>query len=81
MDSVDTLMLDAKQAILDDAHNRFVTLQKEGRTREAMQQFQVTLGCATDLLNESILVLERVLAAQQDAQPPQPGPSPTDPMA
>ena len=78
MDSVDTLMLDAKQAILDDAHNRFVTLQKQGRTKEAMQQFQVTLGCATDLLNESILVLERVLAAQQDNQNSQPGPCPPD---
>lgn len=63
MDAADTLMLDAKQAILDDAHHRFLTLQREGRTQEAMQQFQVTLGCATDLLNESIDVLERVLAA------------------
>ncbi len=63
MDAADTLMLDAKQAILDDAHRRFLTLQREGRSQEAMQQFQVTLGCATDLLNESIEVLERVLAA------------------
>ena len=81
MDSVDTLMLDAKQAILDDAHSRFITLQREGRTKEAMQQFQVTLGCATDLLNESILVLERVLAAQQDHQEAQPRPRPADPTA
>ena len=78
MDSVDTLMLDAKQAILDDAHGRFIALQKEGRTKEAMHQFQVTLGCATDLLNESILVLERVLAAHGSNQDPQSGPPPLD---
>ena len=64
MNAADTLMLDAKQAILDDAHRRFVALQQEGRTNEAMHQFQVTLGCASDLLNESILVLERVLESQ-----------------
>ncbi len=78
MDSVDTLMLDAKQAILDNAHSRFIALKKEGRTKEAMQQFQITLGCATDLLNESILVLERVLAAQSEHPIPPPSLPPAD---
>ncbi len=72
MNAIDTLMLDAKQAILDDAHQRFLTLQKDGRSKEAMHQFQVTLSCASDLLNESISVLERVLGKQGgNAAPPQ----------
>lgn len=72
MNAIDTLMLDAKQAILDDAHQRFLTLQKDGRSKEAMHQFQVTLSCASDLLNESISVLERVLGKQSgNAAPPQ----------
>lgn len=72
MNAIDTLMLDAKQAILDDAHQRFLTLQKDGRSKEAMHQFQVTLSCASDLLNESISVLERVLGKQGgNATPPQ----------
>lgn len=45
MNPADTLMLDAKQAILDEAHRRFQVLQEEGRSEEAMQQFQVTLSC------------------------------------
>ncbi|HSE58349.1 MAG TPA: hypothetical protein VLA99_06580 [Nitrospiraceae bacterium] len=68
MNPADTLMLDAKQAILDEAHRRFLVLQEEGRSEEAMQQFQVTLSCASDLLNESLQILERVLAEQQDAE-------------
>ena len=68
MNPADTLMLDAKQAILDEAHRRFLVLQEEGRSDEAMQQFQVTLSCASDLLNESLQILERVLAEQQQAE-------------
>jgi hypothetical protein len=68
MNPADTLMLDAKQAILDEAHRRFLVLQEEGRSDEAMQQFQVTLSCASDLLNESLQILERVLAEQQRAE-------------
>ena len=52
--AVDNLMLDAKQAILDEQHRRFRALQQEGRWSEAMKQFHVTLGCASDLLNESL---------------------------
>jgi hypothetical protein len=54
-------MLDAKQAILDEQHRRFQVLHDEGRWQEAMQQFQVTMNCASDLLNESLKVLEGVL--------------------
>ncbi|MGE3151731.1 MAG: hypothetical protein AB7G48_10055 [Nitrospiraceae bacterium] len=75
MNPADTLMLDAKQAILDEAHRRFQVLQEEGRSEEAMQQFQVTLSCASDLLNESLQILERVLAEQQHVdQPPSDSP-------
>jgi hypothetical protein len=59
--AADHLMLDAKQAILNEQHRRFQMLQQEGRLAEAMQQFQVTMSCATDLLNESVQLLQRVI--------------------
>jgi hypothetical protein len=59
--AVDSLMLDAKQAILDEHHRRFLALQQEGRWEEALQQIPVTLSCAKDLLTESLRVLDEVL--------------------
>lgn len=67
MSPAESLMLDAKQAILEEQHRRFQNLQREGRVQEAMQQFQVTLGCASDLLNDSLNVLEHLLAERQVA--------------
>lgn len=67
MNSVDSLMLDAKQAILDEQHRRFQELQREGRVQEAMQQFHTTMSCATDLLNESLRMLEESVAAHKKA--------------
>ena len=61
MTAVDSLMLDAKQAIMDEHHRRFQTLHQEGRWEEALQEIQVTLSCAADLLNESLQVLEKAL--------------------
>lgn len=75
MSAVDHLMLDAKQAILDEQHRRFQLLQREGRWTEAMHQFQTTLSCAMDLLNESVHILQRVVEKRRPAQPPIP-PSP-----
>ena len=64
MNAVDSLMLDAKQAIMDEHHRRFHTLHQEERWEEALQQIPITLSCATDLLNESLRVLEEVLELQ-----------------
>ena len=61
MTAVDSLMMDAKQAIMDEHHRRFQTLYQEGRWEEALQQIHITLSCATDLLNESLRVLDEVL--------------------
>ena len=61
MTAVDSLMLDAKQAIMDEHHRRFQTLHQEGRWEEALQQIHVILSCATDLLNESFQVLDEAL--------------------
>ena len=58
MTDVDSLMLDAKQAIMEEHQRRFQTLQQEGRWEEALQQIYVTLSCATNLLNESLRVLD-----------------------
>ena len=76
MDSSDSLMLDAKQAILEEQHRRFQALQKEGKWTEAMQQFQTTMHCASDLLKDSLTLLERVLEAHRQPPPgnPQNGP-------
>ena len=64
MTSVDSLMLDAKQAIMDEHHRRFQTLRQEERWEEALQQIPVTLSCATDLLKESLRVLDEALELQ-----------------
>ena len=77
---VDCLILDAKQAILHEQHRRFQELQREGKWVEAMQQFQTTMSCASDLLNESLGLLNRVIETQRlksqhppsSAQPPAP---------
>lgn len=61
MTAIDSLMLEAKQAIMEEHHRRFQTLHQEGRWEEALQEIQVTLSCAADLLNESLQVLEEAL--------------------
>lgn len=61
MTAIDSLMLEAKQAIMEEHHRRFQTLHQEGKFEEALQEIQVTLSCAADLLNESLQVLEEVL--------------------
>ena len=61
MTAIDSLMLDAKQAIMDEQQRRFQTLHQEGRLEEALQQIHVTLSCAADLLNESLRVLDETL--------------------
>jgi hypothetical protein len=76
MTPVESLILDAKQAILEEQHRRFQTLQREGRWEEAMQQFQVTLTCASDLLNHSLTILDDMLATQRHPDPPLTPPAP-----
>ena len=61
MTAIDSLMLDAKQAIMDEHHRRFQILHQEGRWEEALQQIHITMSCAADLLNESLRVLEEAL--------------------
>ena len=61
MTAIDSLMLDAKQAIMDEHHRRFQTFHQEGKWEEALQQIHVTLSCAADLLNESLRVLDEAL--------------------
>jgi len=70
MTPAESLILDAKQAILEEQHRRFQALQREGRRGEAVQQFQVTLTCASDLLNHSLAILDGLLAKQRNPEPP-----------
>ena len=65
MTSVDCLLLDAKHAILDEHHRKFQALHQEGRLDEAMKEFQVTLSCASDVLNDALRLLDDVLEAQR----------------
>jgi hypothetical protein len=71
----DSLLLDAKQAILSEQHRRFQALQQEGRWQEALQQFQITMTCAAELLAESLRLLEQTLKKHQR------GPGAPDPRA
>ena len=77
MTTIDSLMLDAKQAILEEHHRRFQTLHQEGRWNEALQEIYMTLGCATDLLNESLRVLAEVQEAYNHTPIDRSGPSQT----
>lgn len=70
MTTADCLMLDAKQAILDEHHRRFQDLHREGKVEEAVQQIQVTLSCAADLLNDSLKLLDDTLNAHCPTVPP-----------
>ena len=72
MTSVDCLILDAKHAILDEHHRRFQLMHSEGRLDEAMQQFQVTLACASELLIESLRLLDDVLETPRQTVTPNP---------
>jgi hypothetical protein len=58
--AAENLVLQAKTAILEDQVRRFHTLQAEGKCQEALQQFQTTLQCAADVLQDSLAMLERI---------------------
>ena len=77
MTAIDSLMLDAKQAIMDEHHRRFQTLHQEGKWEEALQQIHVTLSCAADLLNESLRVLDEALETQNHIPAETSTPTPT----
>ena len=57
--SVENLLLQAKTAILEEKVRRFHALQAEGRWQEALQQFQATLQCAADVLEDSLKLMEQ----------------------
>lgn len=65
MTATDSLMLEAKQAIMDEQHRRFQILHQEKRWVEALQQIHITMSCAADLLNESLRVLDEALETRQ----------------
>ena len=61
MTSLESLLLDAKQAIMEEHHRRFQTHRREGEVKEAMRQFHLTVACASDLLNDSLRILEQAI--------------------
>jgi hypothetical protein len=75
----DRLMLDAKKAILQEQHQRFQVLQREERWDDAWKQLHVTLGCAADLLKDSVGLLEKAMKQKSQLLPPSSTPSETPP--
>lgn len=55
---LDCLMLDAKEALLDDQHRKFLQCYREGRWDEANTRLQASMSCATDLLQYSLELLK-----------------------
>jgi len=77
--AIDSLMLEAKQAILDEQRRRFQILQQEGRWQEVLQQIHITRSCAADLLNESLRILDETIETHNHtlddrSVPPSPAP-------
>jgi len=68
MTAADSLMLDAKQAIMHEHLQRLQNFYQEERWGEALQEIPVTLNCATDLLNEAVQILDQALITHN--QPP-----------
>jgi hypothetical protein len=66
----DSLILEAKQALLEEHHRRFQVMYKEGRFQEAVQQFNLTMSCATELLNDSLQLLERTIDDRRKTEHP-----------
>lgn len=52
------LMLEAKEALLDDQHRKFLQCYQEGRWDEANTRLQASMSCATDLLQYSLELLQ-----------------------
>jgi hypothetical protein len=69
MTSVDSLLLDAKKAILEDQHRRLQTLREEGRWEELLQQLAATLSCAADVLQHSVGMLHTITGEQHPINP------------
>lgn len=57
MSPVECLILEAKEALLDDQHRKFLQCYQEGRWEEANTRLQASMNCATDLLHYSLELL------------------------
>jgi hypothetical protein len=78
MMSVDSLILDAKKAILEEQHRRLQILRKEGRWEDLLQQLPATLSCAADVLQHSLGMLQTMAGERQLADRSDPS-IPSDP--
>lgn len=63
---VETLMLQAKTAILDDQLSRHQAFAREGRVQEALRQTHTVLKSVLDILRDSNKVLENVSQGRVD---------------
>lgn len=64
MMSVNSLILDAKKAILEEQHRRLQVFREEGRWEDLLQQLPATLSCAADVLQHSLGMLQTMAGEQ-----------------
>lgn len=69
MMSVESLILDAKKAILEEQHRRLQVLREEGRWEELLQQLSTTLSCAADVLQHSVGMLHTIAGERHSTNP------------
>lgn len=67
--SVESLILDAKKAILEEQHRRLQVLREEGRWEAVLQQLPATLSCAADVLQHSLRMLQTMAGTEQLTDP------------
>ena len=67
MQPLDCLMLEAKEALLNDQHQKFLQCYREGRWDEADTRLQASLSCATDLLQYSLELLQGFEQSESDS--------------
>lgn len=67
--SDDPYGLKSRRIILNQHHQKFKELQKEGKWVEALRQFNVTLNYAMESVNYSMQVLQKVRERIQGARP------------
>ena len=69
MPQVGHLMIEAKQAIMDEQLRRFLDLARGEHWVEAAKQLGTTLACVADLLNEGVQILDTPEAVTTQVRP------------
>lgn len=63
---VETLMLQAKTAILDDQFSRYSELAREGKTEQSLEQAHTVLISVADILRGNNKLMDRISQSNAD---------------